>query len=223
MTYVPTVPTKVDVILVVGHRVLERSQSAVRLRGRIREAYPDHGQKGASGTESDLSWGNATGVLCDVQSLDKQIQSRKKHIMTFLCLRCRSHRRRRKARVRKSRTVTRVSAHHNNFDGPCWTLGRRWSRTVVPSPSCSRRSRFFHQFALGLFIPSSYFGTHCRHKPEFTAKRATPVNAVTFSPLLFFVARLFAFRWRFSLSSPIQTDRSPILRPSKYAPQIEFL
>jgi hypothetical protein len=35
--------------------------------------YPNHGQEGASGTESDLSGWDTTGILRNVQSLDEYI------------------------------------------------------------------------------------------------------------------------------------------------------
>ena len=37
------------------------------------KTYPDHGEEDTGGTQGDLSWWNAAGVLGDVQSLDEEV------------------------------------------------------------------------------------------------------------------------------------------------------
>ena len=72
LTYVPAVPSEVNVVLVVDQSVLDRLKLAVFLCS-AGEMYPNHSEEGTGGTESDLGRWNTARVLCDVQSLYEHI------------------------------------------------------------------------------------------------------------------------------------------------------
>ena len=73
LAYIAAGPPKVDVILVIGHRVLERDVSRKLIFVEGGRMYSNHSQEYAGRTESDLSWRNGTRVLCDTQNLNKDV------------------------------------------------------------------------------------------------------------------------------------------------------
>ena len=73
MTHITTIPSKVNVIIVVCHGALDRHEPVVFLRGEVGKMYPNRGQEGDDGTKSNLSRRNTAEVLRNVQSLDKHI------------------------------------------------------------------------------------------------------------------------------------------------------
>jgi hypothetical protein len=72
-THVVASPHKVDEILIVEHRVLGRREPEVYLRRMVGGTHSNHSQEDASGSEGDFSCWYATGVFCDVQSLNEHI------------------------------------------------------------------------------------------------------------------------------------------------------
>ena len=77
--------TKLDVFLIVGHRVLENVSKRI-VFGEMGESYLDHSEEGARGSEGDLGRWNTAGVLGDVQSLDEDTQRFTNTIAPFLLL-----------------------------------------------------------------------------------------------------------------------------------------
>ena len=72
LAHISASPSKVNVILVVCHRVLDKRGSEVRLLEWL-EMHPNDRQEDASRAEGNLSWWNTTGVLRKVQTLDDHI------------------------------------------------------------------------------------------------------------------------------------------------------
>jgi hypothetical protein len=74
LTHVSTRFPELDVILFVGHFVLATCQLEVHDDRMEVVAHPDNSKEGADGSKSGLGWWDTTGVIGEVQNLDKRVQ-----------------------------------------------------------------------------------------------------------------------------------------------------
>ena len=72
LTYIPAIPSEVNVVLVVGQSILDEPKSAIFLCRAV-EIYPNHSEEGTGGSERDFGRQDTTDILCDVQSLDEHV------------------------------------------------------------------------------------------------------------------------------------------------------
>lgn len=85
-----TEQAELDVILSLGHRILDRRGSEARCSG-LRGTYSNHGQKDTDRAKDSLDRGDARNLLCKTQPFDACVQRGKGAIATARLLGLGSH------------------------------------------------------------------------------------------------------------------------------------